>query len=133
MQNTLNKDKIQSQLTKLNEIALSNRWQVFVDKSLDNFYFSPTKIDPKYTLHQLDDDFYVYADNDSNLGGVFVEYFNANLVQHDKTVAPLKQIVKKNVTKDGMVKLDKNTRISVANTLAIAMLQKQTTFQSMAC
>jgi hypothetical protein len=125
MQKTLNLEKIQSQLTKLNEIAITNKWQVFVDKSIDNFYFSPNKIDSKFSLHQLDDDFYIYADKDSNLGGIFVEYFNANLVQHDKAVAPLKQIVKNNMGKDGNVKLDKNTRISVANTIAIAILQKR--------
>ncbi len=125
MQKALNLVKIQSQLTKLNEIVLSKRWQVFIDKSLDNFYFSPNKIDPKFSLHQWDDDFYIYADSDSNLGGIFVEYFNANLVQHDKAVAPLKQIVKNNISKDGSVKLGKNDRISVANTIAIAILQKQ--------
>src|SRR6266702_3275722 len=42
---------------------------------LDSLYFSPAKIQPHYSLFSINDELSVYIDKDSNIGGIFIEYY----------------------------------------------------------
>ena len=85
MQKTINinPQKLADQFTKIGEIAKDKKWSFLYDGELDSLYYSPKEMKPDYILHSLGKEISVFVDKDSNLGGLFIEYYKANLTSHE--------------------------------------------------
>lgn len=80
---TINVPKLIHQFSQLKEISNKNNWKYHYDDNSDALYFSPVRIEDKFTLFSIGDEFHVFVDQKSNLGGIFIEYYNSNLVSHE--------------------------------------------------
>ena len=67
-------------------------WQLKYDEDLDSLYYSPDTIPSNFTLFSLNDEFSVFVDENSNVGGVFIEYYKNNLTTHEEKFKPFKRI-----------------------------------------
>jgi hypothetical protein len=81
---TINIQKLLKQIAEINNLAKEKNWKYSYDSQLDSLYFSPSKIQPHYSLFSINDELSVYVDRDSNIGGVFIEYYKSNLTSHDE-------------------------------------------------
>ncbi|HVZ67239.1 MAG TPA: hypothetical protein VG917_03165 [Patescibacteria group bacterium] len=117
MKNKLNLNKIVNQVKDLHRIAKENSWVPYYDAQLDEFYFSPKVIDKKYTMQAIGDEFLVYVDQNSNLGGVYINYFNNNLSSHDPKFKPFKRIFAKHQ------KINSENKTLLLNTIEAALLE----------
>lgn len=113
----LNYKKLAGQVEKLHEIAQKNGWKAQYDQELDEFYFAPISVDKKYYLRQINNDLFMYLDGDSNIGGLFIEYFINNLTSHDIKYEPFNKAIKKD---NG---LDKEDSIMFLSTVKAELLQ----------
>lgn len=85
MQKTINinPQKLADQFTRIGDIARDKKWSFLYDGELDSLYYSPKKMKSDFVLHSLGKEISVFIDRDSNLGGLFVEYYNSNLTTHE--------------------------------------------------
>lgn len=113
----LNYKKIASQITSIHEIAKKGSWIPYYDEELDEFYMAPESIDGKYFLQEIGKEFLVYVDEKSNVGGVFIEYFQNNLSSHDAKFKPFKKIVKEGK------KFNKENTTILLSTIESALLE----------
>jgi len=97
---TLDYNKIQNQIASIDEIARNKKWGLYYDEDLDSLYFSPAKIASNYSLFSVNNEYSVYVDKKSNVGGVLVEYYKSNKSSHDKRYKELADIFSKKVTDD---------------------------------
>ena len=86
MQKAINLDltKLSKQIASLDTISKKKKWKFYYDADLDNLYLTPDRVKRDCVLYSVNDEFSVYVDRNSNIGGVFVEYFKSNLSSHDK-------------------------------------------------
>ncbi|MCA9371513.1 hypothetical protein KC726_01310 [Candidatus Woesebacteria bacterium] len=91
----LNYNKLQKQLAKMDKIAKENNWIFSYEEDTDSLYFSPKKIERRFKLHSLNDEMSIYIDNNTNLGGVFIEYYKANLATHEEVFKDFKNVFTK--------------------------------------
>ena len=84
-------------MANLKEIAKAKKWSFVYNQELDQLYFSPSTIGKKYVLHTIDDEYNIYVDKRSNVGGIFIEYFKTNLTEHDEKYKEFKNTFSKNV------------------------------------
>lgn len=117
----INYQKVQDQIKSLHSISSKKSWITSYDAELDQFYMSPKEISSNFTLHSLGEDFLVYLDKNSNIGGIFIEYFRNNLASHDEKFKPFKQLVKEDH------KLNSTNKTFLLNTLEAALLEAVTT------
>lgn len=75
--------KLSKQVASLDTISKKKKWKFFYDSELDNLYLTPNLVKKDCVLYSVNDEFSVYVDKDSNIGGVFVQYFKTNLGSHD--------------------------------------------------
>lgn len=86
-------NKIIKQLADLKGLAIRQMWKFLYDKELDHLYLAP-KVIPKGTfLHSLNKEFALYLDKDSNVHGVFIEYFATNFIEHEKEFRKLSSLL----------------------------------------
>jgi len=86
---TLDLDKLKKQIAVLKEIAAREKWIYFYEKMLDHLYFTPETIKSDHFLYSISDELSVYIDKNSNLKGIFIEYFKTNLISHEKELEGL--------------------------------------------
>src|SRR5258708_3590647 len=79
----INNKKLIKQIAKLKEIAGKEKWFYLYDKKLDQLSYAPKVLQSNYVLYSLTDDFTVYIDSQSNLKGLFIEYYSSNLAEHE--------------------------------------------------
>jgi len=113
----LNYKKIAEQIKSIHLIAREKKWIPYYDKELDSFYFTPNTIDSKYFLQAIGEELLVYVDEDSNIGGIFAEYFGNNLASHDEKFKPFKKII---VQKQ---KLTQEIKILLLSTFEASLLE----------
>ncbi|MCX6783901.1 MAG: hypothetical protein NT141_02430 [candidate division WWE3 bacterium] len=89
--------KIGGQIAEIQKIASSKKWLFFYDNDLDSLYYSPKKIKPEFSLLSLSNEFSIYVDGQSNIGGVFIEYYKANLGAHEKAFRPFINLFTKKI------------------------------------
>ena len=84
----LDAKKLSRQIASIRSLAEKNKWIVEYDRSLDQLFFAP-KVIPKGTfLVTVDNDISIYINKDSDVKGLFIEYFSHNFVEHDKEIKP---------------------------------------------
>lgn len=91
----LNKDKLLTQLANLRDIAKSNHWVLDYDKALDQFYYGLKKMPKHSFLFSIDDELNLYVTKNSDLNGLFIEYFSSNFIEHNKQLKPFLELVSK--------------------------------------
>ncbi len=79
----VNTKKLESQIAEIETIATNKNWHFAYDADLDSLSLSPKQISPEFSLFSLNNEFSMYIDKDSNLGGLFIEYYKTNLTTHD--------------------------------------------------
>lgn len=62
---------------------MDKKWSFLYDNELDSLYYSPKEMGSNYVLHSLGKEISVFVDKDSNLGGLFIEYYKSNLTSHE--------------------------------------------------
>jgi hypothetical protein len=77
-------DKILSQMLNLRDLAQKGSWELAYDEDNDSLYYAPNRIPKGSRLFNFGDEFAVYLDEDSNINGLFIEYFESNFTQHEK-------------------------------------------------
>jgi hypothetical protein len=94
MQKAINLDltKLSKQIASLESISKKKKWKFYYDADLDNLYLTPDVVKKNCVLYSVNDEFSVYVDKNSNVGGVFVEYFKSNLSSHDIRFKEFKNI-----------------------------------------
>lgn len=84
--------KLEKQVADIDLISKEQNWSYNYDEELDFLYFSPKQIKNGYNLFSVGNDFSVYVDKNSNLGGVFIEYYRSNLSSHEEKFKPFKNL-----------------------------------------
>lgn len=92
MKTTLDFSKLAKQVACIDGISKEKNWSYYYDDELDSLYFSPKKVGDDFLLFSLTDEFSVFVDKDSNLGGVFIEYYMRNLSSHEEKFKPFKNL-----------------------------------------
>src|SRR5262249_26530361 len=88
-------------------------WSYSYFTDTDELYFSPPQIPKNTFLHSISNEFSVYLDKDSNVHGLFIEYFKTNFLEHEAEFAGLsKLLTSKN---EGMATLHKSINKSGEN------------------
>lgn len=82
---SLNSDKLLTQLASLDEMAKEHDWKFTYLDDVDQFFYAPAIIPDNSFIYSFNDEYSVYVDKDSNIQGIFVEYFKTNLTEHEKS------------------------------------------------
>jgi hypothetical protein len=119
----INIKKVAKQIACIDEIAKKNSWVYSYDEDIDCLYYSPEKIDESCSLLSLDNEFTMYIDKDSNLEGIFIEYYKSNLASHDEKFKEFANIfTKKNNHVKGVADNKKNKLLLLSETIKAEML-----------
>ena len=89
---TINYNKIAKQIAEIENLAMKNKWMFHYDADLDSLYYSSKEIDSSYALFTVNGEYSLYVDKDSNVGGIFIEYYRANLASHDTKFKPFAKL-----------------------------------------
>jgi len=84
--------KLERQVADIDQISKQQNWSYTYDSELDYLYFSPKQIENGFSLFSVGDDFSVYVDKESNIGGIFIEYYRSNLSSHEEKFKPFKNL-----------------------------------------
>src|SRR3972149_2876476 len=84
--------KVLKQVIRLKELAKKEIWQLYYDSELDSLYFIPEKLPKDVVLMDLGGDYNLYLSEESNLHGIFIEYFKSNYLMHEKELKDIKDI-----------------------------------------
>jgi len=109
MKYTLNLKKLQKQIALIDTISDQSKWKVSYDEETDSLYFSPDIIPDGFSLFSVNDDFSVFVNEKSDLGGIFIEYYKSNLTSHDKKFKPFKSFFMKQQTNKSKQQLEEKT------------------------
>lgn len=121
----VNKDKILNQLTHLERLAVEGGWVYNYDSDLDSLYYSPPEISKGFFLYSVGNEFSLYVNGNSRIGGVFIEYYSKNLASHEAEFKPFKSVFTKKY--DGFTTIpdsDKAIAIQLSETLKAELLSK---------
>jgi hypothetical protein len=90
---TLDKDKILNQIEALASIAKKNSWQYNYDPDVDELVFGKVIMPRDSFLFNVSDELNLFLSPDSTVYGVFIEYFGANYVEHNKELKTVLSIL----------------------------------------
>lgn len=93
----INIKKLTEQIASIDTISKEKNWSFYYDMEMDSLYFSPNKINKKYSLYSLTNEFSVYIDKESNFGGIFIEYYKSNMTSHDQKFKKFREIFTKKI------------------------------------
>ncbi len=125
---TIDIQKVAQQISLLDKIAERKNWLYSYDEDTDSLYYSPEKIDNQFSLFALNDEFSVYLDKDSNIGGIFIEYYKANLTSHDDKFAEFKDLFTQKIDHVKTVpKSKKNKALVLSEVIKAEVLSALTT------
>jgi hypothetical protein len=100
---TIDINKIADQWARIEDVAKSENWKYSYDIDTDNLYFSPKKLVGDLHPFTLKNDYTLLLDPESNVKGLFIEYFKNNLTSHDSRFKNMKNLF----TKKGQNKTEK--------------------------
>lgn len=89
----LDAKKLSSQIAGLRAIAKQEKWTVYYDDDVDQLFFTPKVIPKDSFLVTFNDDISLYLTKNSEIKGLFIEYFSHNFVRHDKDIKPAVDIL----------------------------------------
>lgn len=84
----LDAKKLSAQVANLRDIAKQDKWVANYDSDVDQFFFMPKSIPNDTFLVTFDDEISLYLNKESEVKGLFIEYFSHNFVEHDKEIKP---------------------------------------------
>lgn len=88
----INTKKLSRQVADIESISKKNKWSFLYDPDLDSLYYSAKEVKNGYSLFSINKELSIYINKDSDLGGVFIEYYQSNLASHDKKFIPFADI-----------------------------------------
>jgi len=119
----INYNKIGQQIAEIEKIAKEKKWEFFYDEDVDNLYYAPKKITKEFSLFSVSNEFSIYVDEESNVGGVFIEYYKSNLGSHEKAFKPYINVFTKSVENGKTVpKSKKEKAIQLSETIKAELL-----------
>ncbi len=122
---TLDYCKIAKQLASIKNLAKKQSWQFFYDDDLDDLYFSPKRIPDGFITHSINDEYDIYVDSNSNVGGIFIEYFKSNFITHNNEIKSLKNIFTKKTTNGKTVPEEKQDQAELlSNKITLEILSQ---------
>lgn len=93
----INTKKLSLQIANMETLSRKNKWSYHYDANLDSLYFSAKKVEAGYMLFSINNELSIYVDKNSDLGGVFIEYYQSNLASHDDRFKPFAKIFTKKI------------------------------------
>lgn len=90
---TLDKDKILKQVEDLIKIAKRDNWKYHYDTDVDELVFGKSYMPRDSFLFNVNDELNLFLSPDSTVSGVFIEYFAANFIKHNKELKPVLEIL----------------------------------------
>ncbi|OGZ33771.1 MAG: hypothetical protein A3I88_02990 [Candidatus Portnoybacteria bacterium RIFCSPLOWO2_12_FULL_39_9] len=104
-----NNKKILDFIYHFNKIARGEKWVSRYDIESDSLSFTVPKLPDDARIKYLGDEVAFYLTKDSNIKGIFIEYFKSNFIKHHKDFRQLlKDIEKKKEMKTTLVELKSN-------------------------
>lgn len=88
----INIKKITEQVIKIDSFIDKKKWTYKYDKELDSLYLSPGRIPSSYTVFSVGDEYSLFVNKSSKLGGIFIEYFKNNLTSHEPKMKIFKRM-----------------------------------------
>ncbi len=101
MTTNLNKKKILDFIANFSEIAKKNQWVSHYDADSDSLAIRTPKLSEDARKRYLNDEFAFYLDNQSEVEGIFIEYFVSNFVAHHKDFKDVAKDIKGQEWKEG--------------------------------
>jgi hypothetical protein len=101
---TINIQKVAEQCTDLIGLGNKNNWKFYYDEDCDCLYFTQPKMIKGLEPLTFKQDFSLFIDRNSNIHGMYIEYFNSNLVKHDKRFKDMQKIFDKKSKKNEIEK-----------------------------
>lgn len=89
----LDKDKILEQIQNLREIAKKEKWQYNYDTEIDELVFGKAYMPRDSFLYNISNELNLFVSPDSTVNGIFIEYFDANFLEHNKELKPVLAIL----------------------------------------
>lgn len=111
MNYTIDLKKLQKQIANIESISRTNKWKYKYDEDLDSLYYSPNTIKKGFSLLSVNDEFSVFINKKSEIGGIFVEYFNSNLSSHTYKFKQFKLVFTNHMKKLPKKKLEEKEEI----------------------
>lgn len=97
----LDRQKIVTQLVRLSEHAQKNKWQYDYDPEVDELVYGISVMPDDSFLFSLNRELNLFLTPNSDVKGIFIEYFASNYIEHNQELRPaLKVLEKKNNDKE---------------------------------
>lgn len=109
----IDRQKLTKQIASLKQIAKKEKWVYLYDKVLDQLSYIPKMIKSNYVLYSLTNEFSVYVDKNSNLKGIFVEYYRSNLATHDKEFKEFMSLFRKKIDDTVTIPSKESTSVNI--------------------
>lgn len=121
----INCNTLAKSVTSIYDLVEKGKWNYYYDDDLDQLYITPiTGITKDFSLISVDQEFSVYIDDKSNVGGVMISYFRSNLSNHDNLFKQYKQIFTKKIDGGKTIPENKKTEIKDLTLSKIFELEK---------
>lgn len=85
----LDRKKILSQVERLAELAEKNDWKYEYDSELDQLIYGKDYMPRDSFLFNVNDEINLFLSPDSSVNGIYIEYFKANFLEHNKELKPV--------------------------------------------
>lgn len=116
------KKKILDSISRLSEIANKKNWISHYDTDSDSLAIRKPNLSKDAQKRYITDEFAFYLNSESNLEGIFIEYFISNFVQHHKDVKAIVKNLKKKVKEEEVIELRKRETQKLVPQLEIVIL-----------
>ena len=113
----LDRAKILSQLE--GSQSTSDGWVLEYDADVDQLFYGAKKIPKGYFLFQLNDELSLFVNKNSRVGGMFVEYFHDNYLEHNQELKPVLPEMKDD---DSTVEIEGIERVALGKELFLNAL-----------
>lgn len=87
----LDKAKILKQLKSLKRF--SSEWSLEYDPDVDQLFYGLKRIPKGYFLFQVNDEISLFVNKHSRVGGMFIEYFGNNFLEHNIDLKPVLRVL----------------------------------------
>jgi hypothetical protein len=88
----LDRDKILQQIARLPKLAEEKQWRFDYDAEIDELVFGLQTMPDGSFLFNVNDEINLFLTPDSEVQGIFIEYFKSNYIQHNKDLEPVLEV-----------------------------------------
>ena len=84
-------------MADLRNLAQNGKWELSYDEDNDSLYYAPARIPKGTALFNFGSEFGIYIDGESNINGLFIEYFTSNFTEHEHEYKKIVELLDNNV------------------------------------